>query len=85
MPTQLPGEALAHHTDQSAPPEPLFFRNLGAGSEGSSPSEAPPCQAQPSGVVWPEQGRTPSACPRLFPSVNAAEDPISVFGSGTHC
>lgn len=39
----------------------------------------------PSGVVWSEQGRTPSACPRHFPSINAAEDAISVLGSGTHC
>ena len=46
----------------------------------------PPPRPGPSPQVWSgQQGRTPSACPRLFPSVNAAEDPISVFGSGTRC
>ena len=63
MPAQLPEEALAHHTGQSAPPEPFLFRNLGAGSEGASPSEARP---QPSGVVWPA-GQDSLGLPQTLP------------------
>lgn len=69
----MPGEALAHPTKQSATRSRSSSENLAL------------TWKVPSGVVWAEQGRTPSACPRHFPSINAAEDPISVLGSGTHC
>lgn len=46
--------------------------------------DASPSQPRPQ--VWSgQQGRAPSACPRHFPSINAAEAPIRVLGSGTRC
>lgn len=41
-------------------PEPVLFRNPGRALDSTSLSLAQPSPAQPSGVVWSEQGRAPS-------------------------
>lgn len=66
-------------------PEPLLLGRPGPALEGGLPFRraAQPRPALRCGPV--QRGRTPSAYPRHSPSINAAEDPISVLGSGARC